>query len=645
VTPTNGLKRLGIGIAAFGALVIGLFAAVPLFVRADAVRDAVRAEIRDATGFNPILRGKASLSSFPSSSASFTDIALDDGVGTEPALAAERLTARLRFLPLLIGRIEVAEITLIRPQLLVDIDAEGRSNWSALLSTLSRTLTPGSAAGQGMMSFSEIRLVDGSIVIRDRTSGTAETLDAVELSLAWPAISKTFGATGHFVWRGERVDASLTLADFVAALSGDRSGLRLRLTAAPLKLAFDGHVGHKPTLKLEGTLAADGASLRQVAQWTTRMPLPGSGFGRFALKAQTSVIGSTVALSGVNMELDGNAAEGVLTLAGDRRRVLQGTLAAGELDITPYVSDIRLRGIDERDWSRAPLLLEGFSSFDFDLRLSASRIALAGSKFGRTAVGASLRSGRLTLTIGEAQAFGGTLKGSIGLARAAEAGADLKAQVQFTDVDLEACLNAVFGVRRLEGRGNIALALEASGKDVESLTRALNGSASLVAARGALNGINVEQLLRRLERRPLSGTGDFRTGRTPFDKLAVNVRIADGTATVDALKFEGSAVRLALGGSASIPSRALDLQGVASLAGASREAAAGFELPFVVRGRWDDPVMLPDVQSLIRRSGAAQPLLEAVRGGRSREAVRNAIEQLTRGAEPPQAIAPAPPVQ
>src|SRR5687768_9325981 len=120
VTPTNGLKRLGIGIAAFGALIIGLFAAVPLLVSADAVRNAVQAEIRDATGFNPVLRGEASLSSFPSSSASFTDIALS--AGAEPVLAAERLTARLRFLPLLIGRVEVAEITLIRPQLSIDID-------------------------------------------------------------------------------------------------------------------------------------------------------------------------------------------------------------------------------------------------------------------------------------------------------------------------------------------------------------------------------------------------------------------------------------------------------------------------------------------------------------------------------------------
>ena len=78
-------------------------------------------------------------------------------------------------------------------------------------------------------------------------------------------------------------------------------------------------------------------------RWTGTKPLPGGGFGRFALKAKTSIAGGTIALSGVNVELDGNVAEGVLTFATDGRQTLQGTLAADELDLTPYVSTVRLR--------------------------------------------------------------------------------------------------------------------------------------------------------------------------------------------------------------------------------------------------------------------------------------------------------------
>jgi AsmA protein len=54
---------------------------------------------------------------------------------------------------------------------------------------------------------------------------------------------------------------------------------------------------------------------------------------------------------------------------------------------------------------------------------------------------------------------------------------------------------------------------------------------------------------------------------------------------------------------------------VATLVTASANATP-FELPFAVQGSWDDPLLLPDAQILIHRSGAAAPLLEALRARR-----------------------------
>ena len=642
VTPTRGLKRLAFGLAAVAIAGTATLAAIPLFVRADAVRDAVNAEIRFVTGLAPVLRGDVSVSLFPTGSVSFADVVLSGDPAGRPALAAERLTAQLRFLPLLLGRIEVGDVILLRPKILVNLDPAGHSNWSGLVDTLTRTMKPARERSDRGMSFSEIRVSDGTILIHDESRGLAETLERVELSLAWPSISKSFGATGQFVWRGDKIDASVSLGDFLSALTGEKSGLKLRLAGSMLKVAFDGALSHRPTLKVEGTLGADSPSLRNALQWIGQKPLPGGGLGRFALKAQTNVISNTVAFSGVNVELDGNAAEGVLTFTADGRPFLQGTLAAEELDVTPYVSTVQFLAANQRDWSRVPIALDGLSGFDVDLRLSAAHVTFSGNKVGRAAAAASVRNGRFVVSIGEAQAFGGVVKGSMGIGQSG-AGAEVKAQLQFSDVDLEPCVATLFGIRRLEGKGNLALAVEASGEDVLALTRTLNGSASLTAFRGALTGLDVEQVLRRLERRPLSGGGEFRGGRTSFDKLAVAIKVVEGTASIEDVRLEGAAVRLALAGSASIPGRDLDLKGTASLLSTVTKDNPGapFELPFVVRGRWEDPIMLPDAQSLIRRSGAAAPLLDAVRGGRARDAVRSAIEQLTRGAEPPQAVAPA----
>jgi AsmA protein len=237
------------------------------------------------------------------------------------------------------------------------------------------------------------------------------------------------------------------------------------------------------------------------------------------------------------------------------------------------------------------------------------------------------------------------VRGTFGLAKS-PAGADFRAQLQFSDVDLEQCLGEMFGIRKLEGRGNLSFAIDSSGNSVYELTKALNGTATLVSRKGAIAGFNVEQLLKRIERRPLSGSGEFRTGKTPFETLAVNLKIVQGMAKVDDVRMEGPNVGLALTGSASIPERELDLRGTASLlsvaTSGANAAAPLFELPFMVQGSWDDPIILPDPQSRIERSGAAQPILDAVRDRSSRDAVRSAIERLTRSAPAkPTTAAPA----
>ena len=102
--------------------------------------------------------------------------------------------------------------------------------------------------------------------------------------------------------------------------------------------------------------------MREALIWTGQQPLPGGGFGHFALKAQTNVAGGSIGLSNVNVELDGNSAEGVLTFATDGRKTLQGTLAAETLDLSPYVSTVRLLTTNQREWSSGPIGLDGLSA-------------------------------------------------------------------------------------------------------------------------------------------------------------------------------------------------------------------------------------------------------------------------------------------
>ena len=80
------------------------------------------------------------------------------------------------------------------------------------------------------------------------------------------------------------------------------------------------------------------------------------------------------------LRLDGNTAEGVLTFAADGRQTLQGTLAADALDLTPYVSTVRLLAANERAWNNGRITLDGLAGLDLDLRLSAANVVVSNAK-------------------------------------------------------------------------------------------------------------------------------------------------------------------------------------------------------------------------------------------------------------------------
>jgi AsmA protein len=624
------MKRLAMPIAALlGVAMIGLLG-TSWFLNRDALRQAVEAQIRAVTGLDLVINGAIDVSVFPGSYVSFHDVGLKGGGTADPALRVDVLTANLRLLPLLLRRFEIADVMMLRPLIRVVRDGNGESNWTPFVETIARTMTPGA---ENQVSFSEIRIQDGVLNYEDATNHVSEVLGDIDLSLAWPSISRSFAATGQFDWRSERVDGSVSAADFVAMLSGDRSGLKARLASAPLKLAFDGTVANRTSMMMEGTVTIDSLSLRNALRWMGQSVPGGGGFGRFALKARANVVGASVALTNVNVELDGNVAEGVMTVANNGRQTLQATLAAGALDFTPYISTFRMLASGARDWNRQLFDLNALSTTDLDMRLSAAKVTVGATRLGRTAFGANLRGGALALSVGEAQVYGGIAKGSFGIARS-DAIADVKAQLQFTDVDLQACASELFGINKLSGRGNLNVSLVASGASPFGLASSIDGTATLTGHDGAIAGFNVEQLLKRLERRPLSGGGNFRSGSTPYDNLTVSVKFNDGVAIAEDVRLESATTRLTLTGTASVPTREYDLKGVASLTSAP-SAPPGFDLPFVVQGPWDDPLVFPDPESLIRRSPGAAQLLDSLKDTKARDAVKSVIERFTGGGARP----------
>jgi AsmA protein len=596
------------GASAVVVVLAGGLLGAPLFVSEEAARLAAVAALRNATGVEPRIDGPVSLTLLPRPALRLEAIRLDDG--KRPAFTAAALQANVEIMPLLSGEVRVGSLVFEQPLLTVEVGEDGAMR-------VGMPLRPRAANDPPMQP--EIRFVDGTVLFRT-SADRLEPLTDVDVALAWSGSGLT--ATGSVQWRSTPVSVSLSIADASAFGRGDRSGFRIRLDAEPIRLAFEGGLAYRNGIQADGALATEARSLRTALALMSVAPLTRGGLGPFKLKAQAALTGNSLALSGLSIELDGNRAEGGLTAkyaAG--RTLVQATLASESADLTPYSSGFAVSDDEGRDWSREPIDLTALEGFDVDARLSSGRVVVRKTELRRVAATMSLRSGAFTLSVGEAQFHGGTLRGQAAVAGQADGNPKVRVEANITDFDLAGGFAALAGVQPVGGKGTLTLALEGSGKHMRAITSDLAGKVALAAKDGALNGINVEQALRRLERRPLSGAGDVLGGRTPFDRLSAKFHVADGKARIEEAQMDSSLVRVRLAGETSIAHRDYDLRGIATLVrpGGSGKPTEPFDLPFVVLGAWDRPFLLPDPTALIQRSDAAAPLREAVRNRSSRE--------------------------
>lgn len=545
-------------------------------------------------------------------------------------LDAEGAVARLKILPLLAGRIEVADVTLDRPTLVVTGRAPAMT--PALVSLISGPHLP------------ELRVRGGTIAIRNADGLTEELVSGIEAEIERSELGGGVRAHVAFTWRDRQAKADLDLANAATFITGRMTDTRLALTTGDSWLRFRGQASGGPSARLAGELSGDTPGLRDLAQWAgVTVPISG-GFRHFSFAGSVTANHDGAQISPVSVELDGNRSEGALTLRlDDRTPALEGTFAADALDLSHYgrISMTESRG---GDWDRSRLKPHLLSRVNLDLRLSAARLRIEDSVMERIATSAMLRGGHLVLALGTAQAWGGNVRASIDMMEDPQGkGLAMRFQGEGTGLALDRALGDLLTIRRIEGTGDLEADLQGTGHSYFEMAQSLSGQVSLKASNGAIAGIDVAQVMRRIERRPLSGGGDLRGGRTPFERLVARISLKSGVATVHKADITGKQVNLSLEGEVDVGDRNMDLKGHAILlppAGATDRQAQPFDLPFIIQGAWQSPFVMLDPRSLIERSGAAQPLLDAVRnrGAVGEAAVRTAIEQLAK----PTALPPAP---
>jgi AsmA protein len=277
-------------IAVAAVIVMGVAAVAVVMTRFDpnAYKPDIVAAVKRATGRDLALNGAITLKPSLWPTIQVADVAFANPPGfSRPQMASlQNLELQLGLIPLLSGRFEIDRLVLIHPDILLETDAAGRTNWQltpeASPSGPSGPQSVGKSAGHAPteVSVASIRIQDGTIAYRDDRTSKITTL-------AVPKLEATAASPDSPL----HIEADATYNGTAFSIAGDTGSLvrlqdpgattpwpvKLALTVGAAKISADGSLtqplqGKGYTLAVSGTVP-DTTALTPLLQGFVPPPL------------------------------------------------------------------------------------------------------------------------------------------------------------------------------------------------------------------------------------------------------------------------------------------------------------------------------------------------------------------------------------
>jgi AsmA protein len=584
-------RRIVLLIALISLAVLGT-AASPWTLPGGGLSSELTQHAKDRYGVDLTVKGRSTFAVLPIPRVKFENVTLRF---PDQALTAEGGTLRgeLRLLPLLLGRIELSDFDLTGTSITGSFQALQTFNWAEIFKNRSEDRY----ARRLVVTKSSVRWTD----MKDAN------LDQINVILRWADAAEPLTAEGNALWRDETVtleEASV----FPDLLASDRiSPFSLTLSAPSARLSAQGEAqfGEGPRVTGESTIKA--SSLRDFTRWSG-MDLPfGSLLQAVSVSGEFSMDQRRLSWPAVSVVVGSDKLEGTMGLRFDLDRpVITGTLAADTLNLSDLFAPFSQARTSSGAWSEETIDLAGATGADLDLRLSASTAHVGRLSLDDMAASVLVQPGRIEASIGRAGFHDGTLKGRLSLA-AQNGMVEFKSQGSFGGVKIAPFLASVGEPRWITGRAQGQFSFDGLGKNPADVIRQAQGRSSIAVTDGELVGIALDDALRRVEKRPLLASLNWKGGRTPFNEAQAQVVMKNGIGEITEGQLRGPDVKADLHGKVLLVDRTLSIK--ADVSAANSPGGQSPALVFDVTGDWDSVAVSPQIRSLIERSGAAKPLL------------------------------------
>jgi uncharacterized protein involved in outer membrane biogenesis len=335
-------KRVLIGVGGVVGLLIVVLLALPSLIDLNGRKPDIAAMVKKATGRELVITGPISLSILPTPTVTVSGVKFFNVAGSKNANMVEvkTVTVKPSLGALLTGSIEVSEVTLVEPKIVLEINAEGKPNWEFTPSVAEAKPAAPKPDSPRPLSLGRLTIDNGTLIFSDSKAGISIVAEKANFSASVRSLDGPYSIAGSATING----APLKLDLSVGAKAADGHTVDLALEAGG-KLAFKGKLSELgPNARLTGLASSSSDNLIGFAETLIKMTgqpqpdLPPLLAGKFTFDGAVDASQTAISIKDFKLALGQDNAGGSLTLTLKPALAIEGKLAADRLDLDRWLA-------------------------------------------------------------------------------------------------------------------------------------------------------------------------------------------------------------------------------------------------------------------------------------------------------------------
>lgn len=588
-------------LATIVALPVVAAVGVAVLVDPNDYKAEIESLVSDSTGRTFEIKGDIGLSFLPWLGFEVEGLTLANkpSFSVKPMMSIGSAEARLKLLPLFVGKLEIGLVALQDIAVVVGLDKAGEPSWADMVAADAAATEEVAAAEESgttelpAFSLTAFRVRNASLHWLDQQANSQTVIEPFELEIGSISPNEPFDLLATLeLQQGEGAEAVTVDAEWQAKVTLNTS--TQKITLSPLALTADVEMsGLKP---IEAELSTD---------------------------VVAALDGSQAAMKNITGDINGLSMEGQI-LASNLMATpfIDMVLQLGTLNVDDFVLEAEpaeeSASTDAAATTAAlnstPVDVSALNSMNAKMAITAERFMASGMQASNFVLNAALKNGLLNVSQMDLDLYEGKLA-AVATINAGKTPAAFTWQHQLSGVNAEPMQEDVMEKAYIAGTAQMNTEISTRGATVGELKKSMSGKGSLEFANGAIKGINIAGALRKAlakyKKQPLPEE-DAEVLDTDFSSATASFTINQGQLNNPDMLVESPLIRITGAGDVNLVDETLDYRAkpviVASLegqGGRSLDDLDGLPIPVRCTGALAEPDCRTDFSGMLKDQAKA----------------------------------------